>query len=237
MGTHTVIIGGTAGIGLATARRLAADGHRVTVTGRDADRLATALAGVADANITGHVNDATDRARLDELFRATGPIDHLVVTATIRGGAGNLLDLDPADLRERMNGKLIAHVNAIQAARPVLADNGSITLVGAISAQGAFPGTAGLAAVNGAVEVLVPTIALELAPVRVNAVSPGVIETDWWSWLPADARAGAFTDYAAAVPVRRNGTADDIADAIAFLIGNTFVTGVSLAVDGGLRLK
>jgi NAD(P)-dependent dehydrogenase (short-subunit alcohol dehydrogenase family) len=237
---HTVIIGGTSGIGLATARRLAGAGHPVTIAGRDAERLKTALDQLVSAGtqgVTGHVADATDPAALDELFAATGPIEHLVVTATAAGGTGALLDLDPADLRAAVDGKLLAHVNAIRAARPVLADDGSITLVTAASAQTAMPGTAGLAAVNGAIESMVPTVALELAPLRVNAVSPGVIDTAWWDWAPADARTQAFADYAASTPVRRIGQAEDVADAIAFLIGNTFTTGVVLPIDGGLRLK
>lgn len=233
---HTVIIGGTSGIGLATARRLAADGHTVTVAGRSADKLATALAELGDS-VTGQVADATDRSQLDRLFAATGPIDHVVVTATAPGGFGALLDIDVADLRAAVDGKLLAHVNAIKAAKPVLADGGSITLIGAASAQAALPGTAGLAAVNGAVETMVPTLALELAPVRVNAISPGVIETDWWSWLPETDRAGMFANLAGTTPVRRNGIADDVADAVAFLIGNTFTNGVVLPVDGGARLK
>lgn len=90
---------------------------------------------------------------------------------------------------------------------------------------------------NGAVETMVPTLALELAPTRVNAVSPGLIETPWWDRMPEASRAATFEGIAAGTPVRRNGVADDVADAIAFLVGNTFTSGVVLPVDGGARLK
>lgn len=234
MTEHTVIIGGTSGIGLATARRLAADGHTVTVAGRDPEKTKRAA---VEPNIDGRVADATDRAQLDALFATTGPVHHLVVTTSAIGGFGALLDLDVADLRTAVEGKVIAYANAIKAARPVLADNGSITLLGAGSAQAALAGTAGLAAVNGAIETMVPTLALELAPVRVNAISPGVIDTAWWDWLPADARETTFAEFASNVPVRRVGTADEVADAVAFLIGNKYANGVVLPIDAGSRLK
>ena len=113
---------------------------------------------------------------------------------------------------------------------------GSITLVTAGSAQSALPGTAGLAAVNGALEAAVAPLAAELAPRRVNAVSPGVIETAWWDELPDDARQEAFTIFAQRALVRRNGRPQDVAHAIVALIENSFITGVVLPCDGGLRL-
>ncbi|HVV18143.1 MAG TPA: SDR family NAD(P)-dependent oxidoreductase, partial [Pseudonocardiaceae bacterium] len=95
MTERTVIIGGTSGIGLATAKRLAAQGHAVTIAGRDQQKLKQAI---ADLAVDGQIADATDPATLTALFAATGPVDHLVVTATAPGGFGTLLDLDPADL-------------------------------------------------------------------------------------------------------------------------------------------
>jgi NAD(P)-dependent dehydrogenase (short-subunit alcohol dehydrogenase family) len=121
-------------------------------------------------------------------------------------------------------------------ALPTLAADGSIVLVTAGSAQSALPGTAGLAAVNGALEAAVPVLARELGPRRVNAVSPGVIETEWWEDLPEDDRRALFADYAQRAPLGRNGQAEDVAQAIAGLAGNGFITGVVLPVDGGLRL-
>ena len=121
-------------------------------------------------------------------------------------------------------------------ALPALAADGSITLVTAGSAQAALPGTAGLAAVNVALEAAVAPLAAELAPRRVNAVSPGVIETGWWDELQEDARQEAFAAFAKRALVRRNGQPEDVAQAIVALVGNGFITGVVLPCDGGLRL-
>ena len=96
--------------------------------------------------------------------------------------------------------------------------------------------TAALGAANAAIAALAPILAVELSPLRVNAVSPGVIDTPWWSFVPDDAKAALFAEYAAKTPVGRVGTAEDIADVIAFLIGNRFMTGATVICDGGVRL-
>jgi NAD(P)-dependent dehydrogenase (short-subunit alcohol dehydrogenase family) len=230
---HAAIIGGSSGIGLATARLLAEQGWRVTVGGRNEERLA------ACRDSTGAVTiqvDATDSDSLRHFYTEAGPIDALVVTVTRRGGAGPAESLSANALLDAFAGKTAAHLEAVAFALPTLAEDGSITLVTAGSAQSALPGTAGLAAVNGALEAAVPVLARELAPRRVNAVSPGVIETEWWDGLPEDQRRAMFAEYAQQAPVGRNGTADDVARAIAGMTGNGFITGVVLPVDGGLRL-
>jgi NAD(P)-dependent dehydrogenase (short-subunit alcohol dehydrogenase family) len=139
-------------------------------------------------------------------------------------------------LLEAFAGKTTAHLEAVALALPTLSDHGSVTLVSAGSAQSALPGTAGLAAVNGALEAAVPVLARELGPRRVNAVSPGVIETEWWNGMPEDDRRAMFADFAARAPVGRNGQADDVAQAIVALVENGFISGVVLPCDGGLRL-
>jgi NAD(P)-dependent dehydrogenase (short-subunit alcohol dehydrogenase family) len=110
-----------------------------------------------------------------------------------------------------------------------------VTLISAVSAYTGFPGTAGLAAANAAVAALVPVLAAELRPLRVNGVAPGVIETPWWDFLPPEDRHAALASYAARTPVGRNGAAEDIADVIAFLIGNGFMNGETIVCDGGVR--
>jgi NAD(P)-dependent dehydrogenase (short-subunit alcohol dehydrogenase family) len=141
-----------------------------------------------------------------------------------------------SDLLGAFAGKTVAHLHAVVAALPTLVADGSVTLVTAASAQSAMPGTVGLAAVNGALEVAVGPLAAELAPRRVNAVSPGVIETEWWDELPQQARQEAFATFAARALVRRNGQPADVAQAIVALLENGFITGVVLPCDGGLRL-
>jgi len=115
-------------------------------------------------------------------------------------------------LRRAFDAKFWGHITTIQAALPNLAPDGSITLLGAITARTGMPGTAGIAAINGAVEALVKPLATELAPIRVNGVSPGFVDTPWWSGLPDEARDAFFAQAAQALPTRRIATAEDIAD-------------------------
>jgi NAD(P)-dependent dehydrogenase (short-subunit alcohol dehydrogenase family) len=232
---HVAVLGGSAGIGLETARQLAAGGAQVTIGGRDRERLAQAAESIGERATPVEV-DAAEYEALRRFFAKAGPISDLVVTVTRRGGAGPASDLAESDLLGAFAGKTVPHLNAVALALPSLADDGSITLVTAGSAQSALPGTAGLAAVNGALEAAVAPLAVELAPRRINAVSPGVIETGWWDEIPADARRQTFVDFARRAPVRRNGRPEDVARAIVALIENGFITGVVLPVDGGLRL-
>ena len=232
---HVAVLGGSTGIGLETARLVAGQGARVTIGGRDAARLDAAVKELGDLARAVPV-DAGQPDSLRQFFAQAGPITDLVITVTRRGGAGPAAGLAEADLPGAFAGKTIAHLQAVALALPTLSSDGSITLVTAGSAQSAMPGTAGLAAVNGALEAAVPPLAAELAPRRVNAVSPGVIETGWWDEIPPDARQEAFKSFAERALVRRNGRAEDVAQAIGALIGNGFITGVVLPCDGGLRL-
>ncbi|GAB3587452.1 SDR family oxidoreductase [Amycolatopsis endophytica] len=233
MTERAVILGGTSGIGLATAHRMVDSGREVIITGRSAGKLETAL-GKLGGSARGSLVDARDYTALQEFFASTGPVDHVVVTVTGAPGTRAFADLTMDGLREGVDGKLVPHTAAARAALPVL--RGSLTFVSAASAGAAMPGTAALAAVNAGIEAMVPVLAVELAPVRVNAVSPGVIDTAWWDFLDADAKAQTFAGIAAGLPAGRVGTADDIASAIAFLADNTFTTGIVLRVDGGGRL-
>jgi NAD(P)-dependent dehydrogenase (short-subunit alcohol dehydrogenase family) len=151
-------------------------------------------------------------------------------------GFGPFATLDLAEVRSGFEEKAWLHFACAQAALPTIRKDGSITFISAVSAEMAAPGTAGLAAINGALSVATPVLAAELRPLRVNAVSPGVVETPWWDFMDPEQRREAFTAYASRTPVGRVGTPDDIAKAIAFLIDDDFVTGHVLTCDGGLRL-
>jgi NAD(P)-dependent dehydrogenase (short-subunit alcohol dehydrogenase family) len=223
---RVVIMGGTSGIGLATAERLAGDGAEVIVTGRDPEKLAAVKDRVAAAEQV----DGTSEEELVAFFERTGEFDHLVLAFSPGSvGMGPIRETGLAAVRTAFDGKLFGYLAAIQHARVT----GSITLVSAASARAALPGTVALAAVNGAIERIVRPLAAELAPVRVNAVSPGVIETPWWSFLPEDQRQNQFAAAAQGIPAGRIGQPDDVARAVSYAIGAAYVTGTILPVDGG----
>lgn len=175
-GQRVAVVGGSSGIGLATARALADAGAQVVIAGRDQAKLDAAL-GTIGGPVSARTVDATQRDALDRFFADLGALDHLVLALSGAAGGGPFRTLDLAALRSGFEAKFWAHVAAAQAALPTLRTDGSLTFVSAISARMANPGTAGLAAINAAIEALVPTLAKELAPLRVNAVSPGVIDT------------------------------------------------------------
>ncbi|HEY2075675.1 MAG TPA: SDR family oxidoreductase [Streptosporangiaceae bacterium] len=235
-GQRVVVIGASAGIGEAAARAFAARGAAVTITGRSKDRLDQAAQRIPHPVLAAEL-DATSREALDAFFATTGTIDHLVLAASPgAAGIGPIAALDEATLRQAFDGKFFAHVKAIQAALPQLRHDGSVTIITAATARAAFPGTAGIAAVNGALETMVAPLAVELAPLRVNAVSPGVIDTHWWKAMPEDQRRAYFESVAAVSPVRRVGKPDDVAGAIVYLAGAGFITGIVLECTGGSNL-
>jgi len=192
-----LVVGGTSGIGLATARRLHTMGATVHIAGRGKERLDDAAA--SDPELHGHQADGSKHEEISTLAEEIGSIDWLIITLSGSEGPGPIADLDLGMLRRAFDAKFWGHITTIQAALPHLAPAGSITLLGAITARAAMPGTAGIAAINGAVEALVKPLAAELAPVRVNGVLPGFVDTPWWNALPHDARRAYFSHAAQAL--------------------------------------
>lgn len=226
---RVVIMGGTSGIGLATAERLTTAGAEVIVTGRDPGRLAAVKGRVAGAE---QVDGASESA-VAEFFGSVGSFDHLVLAFSPGAlGLGPLASLSLSDIRAAFEGKLFGYLCAVRAARVT----GSITMVSAATARAAMPGTVTFAAVNGAIERIVPPLAAELSPVRVNVVAPGVIDTPWWSFLPDDQRETQFQAAAEGLAVKRVGTPEEVAGAIHYLIESAYVTGTILPVDGGFTV-
>jgi NAD(P)-dependent dehydrogenase (short-subunit alcohol dehydrogenase family) len=226
---RVVIMGGTSGIGLATAEALTADGAETIVTGRDPEKLAAVKDRVGAAERI----DGTKEADVTAFFERIGAFDHLVLAFSGgQTGIGPVAGIASADVRSAFEGKLFPYLFAVRRARVT----GSITLISAASARAAVPGTAVLAAANGAIERMVPPLAAELAPVRVNAVAPGVIDTPWWSFLPEEQRQAQFASVAEGLPARRVGRPDDVAEAVRYLVAASYVTGTILPVDGGFTV-
>lgn len=232
---HAVVMGGSSGIGEATAALFARGGAEVTITGRDRTKLDEAAARIGGKTTTYRMN-ATEQTDIEAFFATTTPIDHLVIAVSGAAGSGPFASLDLAELARGFDAKFWPQLRVLQAALPHLTERASVTFITAASARAAFPGTAGLAAINGALEAMVPPLAVELAPRRVNAVSPGVIDTPWWSRVPAAQREELFAGLAKTTPVGRVGAPEEVAAAINSLAMNGFITGVVLDCTGGANL-
>jgi NAD(P)-dependent dehydrogenase (short-subunit alcohol dehydrogenase family) len=231
---RVVVMGGTSGIGLATAKAARALGAELIITGRDEQKLRASI-GELGGGANGLQVDASQRDQLERFFADIGRLDHLVLALGGPAGGGPIASLDLSDLRAGFDGKFWPHLSALQLAVPSIESSGSVTFVSAGSAGAPYPGAAGLAAINGALSAMVPALAVEFKPIRVNAVAPGVIDTPWWSGLPEEERKALFSQYGAAALVGRVGAPEDVAQAIISVIANGFITGTVLTVDGGLR--
>jgi NAD(P)-dependent dehydrogenase (short-subunit alcohol dehydrogenase family) len=231
-GQRAVVMGGSSGIGRATARLLADRGAQVVVNGRDAAKAQAVADQLGDAG-EAVVADATDPGQVASLVERAGRVDLLVLALGGAGAGGPFATLDLDELERAHAAKFGAHVRVLQALLPSLTAEASITFVSAGSAQAALPGTAGLAAINGAIEAMVGPLAAEFAPRRVNAISPGVVRTPWWDALGEEQRDATWEQFAAALPVGRIGEPEEIAETIVLLATNPFATGVVFPVDGG----
>lgn len=233
---RVVIIGGTSGIGLATAQMLAAAGAHVIIASRQAEKVNQALATIK-GSATGEAVDATSREEVQSFFRRIDPFDHLVLTLASNEGAGEFRTLDFDMLHRVFEAKFWPQLIAAQTSLDFIRKDGSLTIVSAVTGHTAFAGASGFAAVNGALEAMVPTLALELQPLRVNAVSPGGVATPFWRDIPDGMREEFFAQSAAVVPTKRVGQAEDVAKVIAMLIDNTFITSTIIDCDGGARIR
>ena len=237
-GARIIIVGGSSGMGLALAARLLEEGALVTIAGRSADRLAAARRDLEDhAKLTTFAADISREEEVAALFRESGPIDHIVSTAADIEGAYQLLpDFELAAAQRVVESKFYGPLMLAKYGAPRLPPSGSITYTSGVAAYRPAARGSVVAAVNAALEGLVRALAVELAPIRINAVSPGWVDTPIWSFVAGDAKLATLEAMAKRRPAGRVGRPDDIADAIRFLIGNGFTTGTILHVEGGHRL-
>ena len=230
-GKTAIIFGGTSGIGLAAAKQLAAKGAKVIAVSRNPDRAGDVPAGVTLAKC-----DVLDRDAVDALLKQHAPFEILVSAAT--GGSralGPFLDMDMDGYKASFD-KLWGYANIVRYGAQHMTKDGSVVLVSGAPARKCKPGQVALSSVGGAVEALVRAIAPEIAPRRINVVSPGSIDTPMVS-LEGEARTDMYAKATAANLIPRAGTADEVAQGILFVIENDFVTGTTIDVDGGWLLS
>ncbi len=232
-GSKVVIIGGTSGIGRAVAARCAALGADIVVASSSRAKVEAARDDLP-VGVTSEVVDVTDEGQVAALFERVGTFDHLVYTAGDWGpmGGSRLGELDLERAREVFAVRFWGALTAAKHAHASIVPGGSITLTDGLIAHRPRPGAAVNTAMAGAVEHLVTGLAVELAPVRVNGVCPGLIATDVLAAIPPE----RITTMTARQAVPRAGSPDEAAEAYLYLIRGTYTTGQVIRVDGGMSL-
>lgn len=231
---RVLVLGGSSGIGLATAAQFVAAGAAVTIASRSRAKLDAAvseLGGAAQAPMLDTVVlDTGDEAAVEAFFAKPAPWHHVVVSAA-QTATGPARSLDMADARAAMDSKFWGAYRVARAAKIV--EDGSLTFVSGYLSVRPSASSVLQGAINAALEALARGLALELAPVRVNAVSPGLVDTPIWSGMDTARRRALFDGAAQRLPVRRVGQPEDIANAVLFLAATPFASGSTVRVDGG----
>jgi NAD(P)-dependent dehydrogenase (short-subunit alcohol dehydrogenase family) len=226
-GKKVVVVGGSSGIGLATAELAKAQGAEVIIASRSADKVKAAADKVG---AKGLVCDVTNDDSVVNLFKSCGPVDHVVVSAAqLKSGPFKTVSME--DARSTLEGKLWGAWRVARAAE--IKAGGSLTLVSGFLSVRPRPNSAIVSAANGALESLTRALALELAPMRVNCVSPGIIDTPIRAAMPEAARKDMLAKIAGGLPVGRVGLAEDIGVQILAFMANGFASGAIVYIDGG----
>jgi NAD(P)-dependent dehydrogenase (short-subunit alcohol dehydrogenase family) len=228
-----VVIGGTSGLGLEIARHYAGEGDRVIISGRDAQRAESVAKeiGAAAGMVTGIGLDLAEPADLADRLSGADRIDHLVLAA-IERDENTVADYDIVRATRLVTLKLVGYTEVVRVAVPRMPADSSIVLFGGLAKERPYPGSTTVTTVNGGIDSLVRTLAVQLAPIRVNALHPGIVgDSPQWSDKPA-----ALDRVRSRTPGGRTITMADVVDATAFLLRNRSVNGINLHVDGGWLL-
>jgi NAD(P)-dependent dehydrogenase (short-subunit alcohol dehydrogenase family) len=230
--TRVVVLGGTSGIGLAVAEAALRDGAEVVVASSNADRVRETVAQLG-AGAEGHAVDLTDEAAVRDMFSRIGAFDHLVFTAGESLQLGPLADIALDSARRFFELRYWGALTAAKYGAPLIRPGGSIVFTSGIAGARPQAGWALGASICAAMEGLTRALAVELAPLRVNIVSPGFVRTPLWRDLPDADREAMYAAAGAKLPVGRVGEAADLAEAYLFLMHQGFATGQTFVVDGG----
>ena len=234
-GQRIVIIGGSSGIGLATAKMAAAEVATVVIGGRSEEKLRQAK-GQMRGDVETFSVDVTDEVSVKTFFGKVGEFNHLTTPGS-EAAMGPFLELDTMAARASFDSKFWGQYYAAKYGAPRMRQVGSITFFAGVWSQRPVLGSSVITAINSAIEGLSRSLAIELAPIRVNSISPGITDTPIYSRMPADQREAMFKKTAASLPVKRIGRPEDIAEALLFLMSNGYTTGSTLFVDGGGLIK
>jgi NAD(P)-dependent dehydrogenase (short-subunit alcohol dehydrogenase family) len=232
---RVVILGGSSGIGLAVAEQAASQGAKIVIASSNAERVQKAVESVG-GNAQGQTLDLSDEQAVETVFTKLGAFDHLVFTAGDSLHLGDLATTDLNQARRAFELRYWAVLAAVKYGAKNIRKGGSIVLTTGIAGPRPHKGWVVAASVCGTIEALTPALALELAPLRVNAVSPGVVRTDLWQSMTATERDHLYESVGNSLPVGRVGEPHDIAQAYLFLMQEGFSTGQTLVVDGGTVL-
>jgi NAD(P)-dependent dehydrogenase (short-subunit alcohol dehydrogenase family) len=222
-----VIVGGTSGLGRLLAEKYAAKGRPVVITGRDSARV-EAVAGELPDGVRGVALDLCEPQDIATRLEGLGPVDRVVLAAIDRD-SNTVREYDPERAVRLATLKLVGYTEVLHRLHPAMHDETAVLMFGGLAKDRPYPGSTTVTAVNGAVTSMVRTFAVELAPVRVNALHPGIVG-DSPMWKDADEM---LANVKARTPTGRLITMDDVTDAAMFLLENRSVNGVNLAVDGG----
>jgi NAD(P)-dependent dehydrogenase (short-subunit alcohol dehydrogenase family) len=234
-GEHVFIVGGTSGIGLALAQAAAALGATVSIAGRGAERASEVARAIGPGARGMHI-DLLDSGSIAEAMRGNERIDHLVLTP-VHPGNQSVRDFDPEEAMRAVRVKLVAFAEVVHAALPRLKPTASITLFGGLAKANPYPGSTMVSIVNGGLLGMARTMAVELAPIRVNGISPGLVEdSPRWQARVAAGAGQAVDAFKARTPTRRLATVDDVVHGAFFLMDNRAANGIDLELDGGIQL-
>ncbi len=232
---RVVIIGGSSGIGLAVAKEAASQGTNVVIVSSNAERVEEAVKSIG-GKARGEAVDVSDEKAVKGFFPNIGAFDHLVFTAGDSLQLHQLADTDLKQARRAFELRYWSVLATVKYGSPQIRKGGSIVLTTGVAGRRPQSGWVIAASVCGTIEALTRALAIELAPIRVNAVSPGVVRTNLWQNMSSSEREQLFESVGKRLPVGRVGEAHDIAQAYLFLMEEGFSTGQTVVVDGGTVL-